>query len=105
MNWQEFYRMVFKCKLHIFINHHGDIVSFFTLTSDNVNDRIVVEYLVCKLKGWLFADHGFISKKLVVSLTNQGLKLITKIRSNMKEKVIHPIKFSLLNKRYIIETI
>ncbi|WP_410522347.1 transposase [Orientia tsutsugamushi] len=46
-----------------------------------------------------------LAKKLVVSLTNQSLELITKIRSNMKEKVIYPIKFSHLNKRSIIETI
>ncbi|WP_081257826.1 transposase [Orientia tsutsugamushi] len=40
-----------------------------------------------------------------MSPTNQGLELITKIRCNIKEKVIYPIKSLLLNKRHIIETI
>ncbi|WP_146696058.1 transposase [Orientia tsutsugamushi] len=39
----------FECKLHIVINHQGEIVSF-ALTIDNVNDRTVVECLVLKLK-------------------------------------------------------
>ncbi|WP_109490366.1 transposase [Orientia tsutsugamushi] len=48
----------------------------------------------------MFADSRFISKKLATLLANQGLEPILKISSNMKEKVIHPIKPSLLNKRH-----
>ncbi|WP_371222989.1 hypothetical protein ACA351_05240 [Orientia tsutsugamushi] len=40
--------------------------------------------------------------KLAVLLSNQALKLITKIRYNMKEKVIHLVKSLLLNKKHII---
>ncbi|WP_410525798.1 IS982 family transposase [Rickettsia endosymbiont of Oedothorax gibbosus] len=94
----------FGCKLHIVINSCGEIMSF-SLTPGNVDDRAVVENLVDKLQGWLFGDRGYISKKLTQSLANQGLELITKIKSNMKERIIDPIKKRLLNKRYIIETI
>nr|WP_284346799.1 transposase [Rickettsia endosymbiont of Oedothorax gibbosus] len=48
---------------------------------------------------------GYYGKKLTQSLANQGLELITKIKSNMKERIIDPIKKRFLNKRYIIETI
>ncbi|QES96770.1 hypothetical protein F0363_00745 [Orientia tsutsugamushi] len=58
-----------------------------------------------KLKRLLFYNHGFISKRFAASLANHGLELIIKIRSSMKEKVIHHIKTLLLNKRHIIETI
>ncbi|WP_410522371.1 transposase [Orientia tsutsugamushi] len=75
------------------------------LTHDNIDDRTVVEYLDKTLKGWLFNDRGFISKRLAVLLANHGLELIIKIRSNMKEKVIHHIKTLLLSKRHIIEII
>lgn len=47
----------------------------------------------------------FLVKKLAVSLAKQSLELITKIRFNKKEKVIHHIKYLFLNKKHIIETI
>jgi len=77
----------------------------FSLTPGNVDDRKVVEHLVNKLQGWLFGDRGYISKKLVQSLANQGLELITKVKTNMKEKILEPIKKRFLNHRGIIETI
>ncbi|KJV53045.1 transposase DDE domain protein [Orientia tsutsugamushi str. Gilliam] len=57
-----------------------------------------MEYLVRKLKGLLFTDRGFISKKLAVSLTSQDLELIMKTRSNTQEQVIHHIKSLFLSK-------
>lgn len=75
-----------------------------TLTQGNVDDRTVVEYLYANLKNGYLLIMDLLAK-LAISLANQGLELIIKIRSNMKEKVIHPIKFPLLNKGNIIETI
>lgn len=94
----------FGLKLHIVINQQGEIMNF-SLTPGNVDDRAVVEHLVQKLQGWLFGDRGYISQKLVQALANQGLELITKIKNNMKEKILDPIKRQFLNYRGIIETI
>jgi hypothetical protein len=77
----------------------------FALTQGNVDDRSVLQNLVCKLRGWLLSDHGYISKKLAEALKSQGLELITKVKSNMKDKVLEPIKKQFLNHRGIIETI
>jgi hypothetical protein len=77
----------------------------FQLTSGNVDDRAVVEEMVKNLKGWLFGDRGYISKKLKDSLVNKEVELITKVKKNMKEIFIEPIRKYYLDKRGMIETI
>ena len=57
------------------------------------------------LKGDLFADKGFISKKLFKELYQRGLKLITGIKRNMKNYLIPLIEKFLLRKHFLIETI
>lgn len=94
----------FGFKLHIVINESGEIMSFY-LTPGNVDDRKTVNYLTQNLKGWLFADRGYLSQKLEVSLYEKGIELITKTKKNMKKKVIDPLKSYYLNKRNIIETV
>ena len=94
----------FGLKLHLVINNQGEIMNF-SLTPGNVDDRGVVEHLVGKLQGWLFGDRGYISKKLVETLAEQGLELITKVKNNMKEIILDPIKKQFLNYRGIIETV
>ena len=41
-----------------------------------------------KLTGKLYADKGYISKKLSASLKDKGVDLITTVRRNMKAKAI-----------------
>ena len=77
----------------------------FDLTPGNIDDRSVVERMVKNLSGWLFGDRGYISQKLNQTLADKGLELITKVKKNMKEKIIGPIKEHYLNKRGMIETI
>ena len=77
----------------------------FVLTSGNVDDRVPVEEMLKKLQGWLFGDRGYISGKLVDRLMEMGVELITRVKKNMKEKFIDPIKQHFLNQRGIIETI
>ena len=55
------------------------------------------------LKGWLFADKGYISKKHFLQLYRRGLKLITGIRRNMKNHLIPFIEKLLLRKRFLID--
>ncbi len=64
----------------------------FQLTSGNVDDRAVVEEMAKNLKGWLFGDRGYISQKLKDLLISHELELVTKVKRNMKEKIIEPIK-------------
>jgi len=77
----------------------------FKLTPGNVDDRKVVEELTKHLEGWLFGDKGYIGKRLNESLLKRGLRLLTRVKKNMKEKVMTPLQQAYLDKRGIIETI
>ena len=57
------------------------------------------------LFGKLFGDKGYISQKLFDELFGRGLQLITKIKKNMKNKLMPMMDKILLRKRSIIETI
>lgn len=94
----------FGFKLHLIFNDKGELMNF-QLTSGNVDDRAVVEEMVKNLKGWLFGDRGYISQKLKDSLINKEVELITKVKKNMKEIFIEPIRKYYLEKRGMIETI
>lgn len=96
----------FGFKLHLIVNEKGDLISFF-LTPGNVDDRNkeVIEKLTKGLIGLLFGDRGYISKKIFKELFERGLKLITRIKSNMKNKLMDIKEKILLRKRSLIETI
>jgi hypothetical protein len=91
-------------KLHLIINDRGEILSFL-LTTGNVADVTVLERLSKGILGKLFADMGYISSKVSNKLFDQGLRLFTSLRSNMKQKFIPLRDKLLLRKRFIIETI
>jgi hypothetical protein len=63
----------FGFKLHIVINHNGEIISF-KITPGNTDDRAVVEKLMQGLKGWLAGDKGYLSQKLSKSLASKGIE-------------------------------
>lgn len=94
----------FGFKLHLIFNDQGELMNF-RLTTGNIDDRVVVEEMVENLRGWLFGDRGYISSKLNKILKNKDVELITKVKKNMKEKIIEPIKKYYLDKRGMIETI
>lgn len=94
----------FGFKLHLIFNDKGQLMSF-KLTSGNVDDRAPVTEMVKNLRGLLFGDRGYISQKLSNSLKDMGIELVTKVKRNMKEKLIDPIKKYFLEKRGVIETI
>ena len=75
------------------------------ITPGNIDDRAVLEQLTKSLKGKLYADKGYISKKLFKRLWNNGLQLITGIRKNMKNYLMPWIDKILLRKRFIVETV
>jgi hypothetical protein len=91
-------------KLHIIVNDKGDLLSF-KVARGNVNDRVPVKDLCRGLSGKLFGDKGYLGKKLFEELYEDGVQLITNIKSNMKNKLVPLEDKVLLRKRFIIETI
>ena len=90
-------------QLHLIINDKGELMTF-RLTSGNVDDRAVVRRMTVGLEGWLFGDKGYISTKLTKDLENRGLELITRVKKNMKKRIISPVKNLWLKKRSIVES-
>jgi hypothetical protein len=91
-------------KLHIIVNEFGELLSI-RITAGNVNDRTPVLELTKNLFGKLFGDKGYISCKLTAKLLEKGIKLITNLKKNMKNKLMPLYDKILLRKRSLIETI
>lgn len=95
----------FGFKLHLIFNDRGELLNLL-LTPGNIDDRQPVPRLVQKLFGKLLADKGYISKKLCEELLRTfNVRLITGIRSNMKNVLMPLMDKLLLRKRAIVETI
>ena len=96
----------FGFKLHLMVNDKGDLLSFM-LTPGNTDDRAPVLQLFeqANLIGKLFGDRGYISSSLADKLVSKGVQLITRIKKNMKNKLMYLFDKLLLRKRGIIETI
>lgn len=94
----------FGFKLHIVINDKGELMAF-KVTQGNVDDRIPVPDLVKGLVGKIVGDKGYISQNLFIQLWDQGLKLVTKIKKNMKNKLMLLADKILLRKRAVIESV
>lgn len=94
----------FGFKLHLVVSEEGGLISCL-LTPGNVDDRSPLAHLTKKIFGKLFADKGYISSEWFTKLYDQGIKLVTGIRSNMKNKLMPLMEKIYLRKRSIIETI
>ena len=92
-------------KLHVIVNDCGQLLSC-CLSAANVHDTKPVPTLAAHLFGKLFGDKGYISQALFDQLFNAtGLQLITKLRKNMKNRLMPFEDKILLRKRAIIESI
>jgi len=92
-------------KSHLVVNDRGELLAF-CLTPGNTDDRRPVPHLVQRLFGKLFADKGYISQPLAERLfLEHGLRLITKLRKNMRNVLMDLSDKLLLRKRALIETI
>ncbi len=59
-----------------------------------------------RYQGLVFGDKGYICKKLFDELYQKGLKLITRYRKNMKNKLaLNEYDRQLLNQRNLVETV
>jgi hypothetical protein len=94
----------FGFKLHLAVNDRGELLAC-CLTPGNVDDRTPVPQMVRDLRGKLIGDRGYISAPLTDLLFEQGLHLITRLRKNMKNHLMHLSDKLLLRKRAIIESI
>jgi hypothetical protein len=92
-------------KLHVVVNDRGELLAF-CLTPGNTDDRRPVPRLVRRVFGRLFGDKGYISATLAERLfLDYGLRLITKLRKNMRNVLMDLCDKLLLRKRALIEII
>ena len=95
----------FGLKLHLIINTFGEIVNF-DITPANVadNNQDLLKRLCKDLQGYLYGDKGYLSK-LFDYFFKKGLRLITKVRKNMKQKLVPLQQRLMLKKRALIESV
>ena len=91
-------------KLHFIIDTQGNLLAL-QLTPGNVDDRTPVPALADGLGGKLFGDRGYISQELFEQLHKQGVRLITKLKHRMKNKLMPLVDKVLLRKRMLIESV
>jgi hypothetical protein len=93
-------------KLHVTINPKGELLGF-ALSKGNTDDRnhSILKQVTRRLKGILVGDRGYIGKALKEDLAHQGIHLLTKIKSNMKNALIDPVHKLFLKKRALIESV
>lgn len=97
----------FGFKLHMVTNDTGEIIDFL-LTPGNQDDRapLKMKNFIKKLWGKLYGDKGYIGQQLFTDLFADGVHLITKLKKNMKTKLVTPLNDAImLRKRAIVETI
>ncbi|TYP73007.1 DDE family transposase [Nitrosomonas communis] len=58
------------------------------ITAGNVDDRDPVSELTRSLFGKLFGDRGYLSPSLFEQFREQDVQFITKVRKNMKNKLL-----------------
>jgi hypothetical protein len=94
-------------KVHLAINHKGEIINFY-ITKGNVadNNEKVIEKLTKFITGKGFGDRGYIlNQKLFKKLYVNGLEMVTKIKNNMKQKLMPLFDKIILRKRGLVESV
>lgn len=92
-------------KLHLVVNDRGELLAC-QITPASTDDRKPVLDLCQRLFGKLIADRGYISQALFGQLLETfNLQLITKLRKNMKNRLMPWMDKLLLRKRAIIESV
>lgn len=96
----------FGFKLHLIINDKGELLSFM-LTPGNTDDREPLrnKKFHDKVFGKLVGDKGYISSDLFETLFVDNIHLITKIKKNMKNSLMHLYDKILIRKRALIESV
>jgi hypothetical protein len=71
----------------------------------NDRNRDVIDLLCRELKRRLFGDRGYICQELFERLYERGIRLITRLRKNMKNVLMDMGDKVLLRKRAVIESV
>ena len=96
---------VYGCNPHLVVNDRGELLAL-CLTPGNTDDRRPLPRLARRLFGKRFGDKGYIWAPLAERLLlTQGLRLITKLRKNMRQQLLEFSDRLLLRKRALLETI
>ncbi len=94
----------FGLKLHVVANIKGEIIRI-SITPGNTSDQSPVSDMMKGIAGKLIGDKGYISKELFNDLFENGVTMITKVRKNMKNRLMTIQDKIMLKKRGFIETI
>lgn len=94
----------FGFKLHLVTNDCGELLAC-CLTAGNRDDRRPVPKLVKRLFGKLFGDKGYLSQDLFKRLWQQGIQLVTKLKTTMKNRLMDMTDKLLQRQRAVMETI
>jgi hypothetical protein len=94
----------FGFKLHLVVNDAGELLAC-CLTPAHRADVKLLPKLSKRLFGKLFGGKGYLSQTLFEQLLEQGVQLITRLRANMKNRLLPVRDKLLLRKRAIIESI
>lgn len=94
-------------KLHTIINSKGEILDF-TISSGNVvdNNAKIIERMMQNIHGKVYGDKGYLlNAELFQKLYCQGIHIVTKIRKNMKNKLMDIGDKIMLKKRGVVESV
>jgi hypothetical protein len=89
---------------HLMISANG-IITGFSLTPANVDERDALWDLVPQIQGLLIGDKGYISSFLKTELRPLGIQLETALRENMKDNRPKQWVKMLVRVRRLIETV
>lgn len=93
-------------KVFIIVNQYGQLMKCaITKASKADNNFAWMVNLFHGFKGKIFTDKGFLSAKAFETLYANGLKIITGIRANMKNKLVDLQEKLLHKKRGMIEAV
>jgi len=94
-------------KVHVIINGKGEILDF-AITPGNVadNNAKIIEQMMQNVYGKVYGDKGYlVNANFFQKLYCKGIHLVTKIRSNMKNKLMDFGDKLMLKKRGLIESV
>lgn len=94
----------FGFKLHLVTNDRGELLAL-RLTPGNCDDRRPVPELVKGLFGKLFGDKGYVSQPLFEALYDEGVQLVTRLKTTMKNRLVSMFDKIMLRKRAVIESV
>ena len=87
------------------VNEYGELLNV-TVTPGNTDDRKPVPDWLAGLCGKVFADRGYVSKKLAQQLRQDwGIEFFAKPKRNMKNALMRLTDKLLARKRSIVETV